>query len=349
MSEKFIVSVGDVRAYDSNQNILFVGKTLIDSSFEQTLGSTPIRGGKGNALLNIYYHTGEVKITVTDAQWNLAFLAANVGQTIATGGNIYVEETVTLGAAGTGTVVGTPIAVSGAVIYGWLTLPNGTTERVTFSSKTWATSTGTSGQVCCVRYYALNNAVSQLTIPSNVVPSQMRLEIDTQLASNNTTTTNIIGHVQIVVPAAQASGAFTISTKADGVSTTALNLMALRTVDTSTASCTSAPYYATITEIVDSANWYDDVIAIGIQGGDVAISSGTQQLVVWAVTSTPGKAPFQTPLTGTAMTFASSDTAAATVSANGGLITKVATGTTIISATITGKTSIDASVTCSVT
>jgi hypothetical protein len=49
------------------------------------------------------------------------------------------------------------------------------------------------------------------------------------------------------------------------------------------------------------------------------------------------------------MTFASSDTAAATVSANGGLITKVATGTTIISATITGKTSIDASVTCSVT
>jgi hypothetical protein len=229
-------------------------------------------------------------------------------------------------------------------------LPAGTTERVTFSGKTWATSSGSQNDVCCVRYYALNSAASQLIIPSNIVPSQMRLEIDTQLASNSTTTTNIIGSVQIIVPAAQASGAFTISTKADGVSTTALNLMALRTVDTSTASCTSAPYYATITEIVTSANWYDDVIAIGIQGGDIALTTATspKQLVVWAVTSTPGKAPFQVPLTGTSMTFASSATAYATVGANSGIVTKVTTGTTIISTTITAKPSIDASVTCAV-
>ena len=350
MTDKFLVSVGDVRGYDSNQNLLFIGKTLIDSSFEQTLGSTPIRGGKGNSLLNVFYHTGEVKLTITDAQWNLAFIAANSGQTISTTGNVYAEETVLLGAAGTGTTVGQPIAVSGATIYGWLTLATGVTERVTIVSKTWATSGGVSGTYACIRYYKYNAAVSKVTIPANVVPSQMRIEIDTQLASNSTSTTNIIGRVQILVPAAQATGAFTISTKADGVSTSALNLMALRTevapTTTSATACLSTPYYATITEIVDSALWYDDVIALAIEGGDFALATttGTKQLTVWAVPSTLGKGPFQAPLA--LLDFLSDTTAAATVGANTGLVTGIAAGTALISCTITGKADIGASATC---
>jgi len=345
MTEKFLVSVGDVRGYDSNQNLLFVGKTLIDSSFEQTLGSTPIRGGKGNALLNVYYHTAEVKLTITDTQWNLAFIAANVGKSIVTGANIYTEETITLGAAGTGTVTGTPIAVTGAVIYGWVTHVDGTYERVTFSTKTWATSSGASGDVICVRYYALDAAASQVTIPANVVPSHMRIEIDTELASSSESSTAIIGSVQIVVPSAQASGAFTISTKSDGVSTSALNMNALRNVDSSSASCTSDPFYATITEIIDSTNWYDDVIALAIAGGDfeLATTLATKQLVVWAIPSTLGKSAFQAPLAD--LTFTSGTVGAATVGENTGLVTGVAAGTSLITVVITAAATIDASAT----
>jgi hypothetical protein len=48
------------------------------------------------------------------------------------------------------------------------------------------------------------------------------------------------------------------------------------------------------------------------------------------------------------MTFASSDTGKATVSANTGVVTKVATGTSVIHAYITNKASMDAYATATV-
>ena len=46
--KKFLVSTADVYGYDSNDNLLFVGKTLLDSSIETTLSNTDVRAGKGN-------------------------------------------------------------------------------------------------------------------------------------------------------------------------------------------------------------------------------------------------------------------------------------------------------------
>jgi hypothetical protein len=345
--DKFLVSVGNVRGYDSNQNLLFVGKTLIDSSFDQTLASTMIKGGQGNQLLGIYYHTSEVKLKITDAQWNLAFIAANEGQTIATGGNVYVDETVTLSGKA-GSVVGTPLAVTGTTIYGWVTLLDGTYQRVTFTGSAFTASLAGNTDTVCVHYYAANAAASKVTVPANVLPSTMRIEIETELASNSTGTTSIIGTVQIQVPLASATGAFTIASKADGVSTSDLNMIALRNVDTSTASCTSVPYYATITEIVTTSNWYDDVIALAIQGGDftLATTTGTSQLIVWAIPSTLGKSAFQvSPLT--SLTFVSDTTGKATISA-GGLVQGVSTGTSLLHASITAKATIEASATVTV-
>ena len=347
MTDKFLVSVGDVRGYDlSTQDLLFVGKTLIDSSLEATLGSTPIRGGKGNQLLNVYYHTGELKLAIQEAQWSLAFIAANAGQTIGTGGNIYAEETITL-AAKSGTVAGTPLAViTGGSIYGWATLPSGIVEKVSFATKTFTCSQAGNTDTVCIRYYCYNAAASQVTIPANMIPKQMRLEIDTELASSSSSTTSIIGRVQIIVPIAQATGAFTISTKADGVSTSTLNLMALRSVDASTAACTSSPVYAYIEEIIDTANWYDDVIGISIEGGDftLATETGTKTLVVWAIPSTIGKSAFI--CDNTKLSFVSDTTGKATIDANG-LVTGVDTGTSLLHAAITAKSTIEAS--CTVT
>ena len=45
-TRKFLTSVADVYAYDSSDNILFTGKTLLDSSIEVSLGNAPVRGGR---------------------------------------------------------------------------------------------------------------------------------------------------------------------------------------------------------------------------------------------------------------------------------------------------------------
>ena len=118
--KKFLTSVADVYGYDEDDVLLFVGKTLLDSSIETSLGNSEVRAGRGNQLQYVYYHTAAMSINISDAQWNLDFLANTVGDSVATGSNVYTEETVTLGAAGAGTVTGTPLAIQGTVLYGWV-------------------------------------------------------------------------------------------------------------------------------------------------------------------------------------------------------------------------------------
>ena len=108
--KKFLVSTADVYGYDSNDNLLFVGKTLLDSSIETTLSNTDVRAGRGNQLQYIYYHSAEMNITVNEAQFSLDFLALNTGSAITTGANIWTEESVTV-TNGAGTVTeGTPLS-----------------------------------------------------------------------------------------------------------------------------------------------------------------------------------------------------------------------------------------------
>jgi len=312
---------------------------LLDSSIETTLANKDVRAGRGNQLQYIYYHTAEMNIKISDAQWNLDFLAKQVGQDVETGANIYTEETVTLTAGGNGSVVGTPLAVSGSTVYGWATLSDGSVQKVTFSTKAFVISGGAENDIVCVRYYAANSAARSLTIPSNFVPGILNLVLVAQLASSDSST-NIIGEVQIEVPKASLTGAFSISLTPDGVASTPLSVRALASEETF-AGCATDSIYAKINEILYNTNWYDNVIGLSIEGGDFALAAGgaTKALVVRAI-----------PLSGSAfippvadLTFSSATVGTATISASG-VVTSVAGGTSLLKATITAKTSVDANV-----
>lgn len=335
---KFLTSVADVYGYDQDDNLVFVSKTLLDSSMDVKVGSSQVRGGRGNQLLYMYYHTGEMNISLNDTQWNLAFLGQTVGSDVATGNNVYSEENVTLSGGGAGTVAGTPLALPrSGIVYGWVALKDGTTERVTFSGSNF-TCSGSSGDVVCVRYYVANAASRSITIPANIIPKVVTLVMEAQLNSGDEVT-NKIGTIQLVVPRAALSGAFTVSMKSDGVSQTPLSAMALADQDLTNAACSSEPVYAKITEILDNANWYDGVTALAIDGGDFTLGTtlGTKTLTVYAIR--PGDAPFVAPNSG--LSFTSSDTAKATAGLHTGLITGVAAGTSTIKAVITAKTTIE--------
>lgn len=341
--KKFLVGVADVRGYDENDNLIFTGKTLLDSSVETALANTDVRAGRGNALQYIYYHSADMKVVINDAQFSLEYLALNIGSSITTGENIYEEENVTLSAGGAGTVTYTPLKIQGTTAYGWVTLIDGTVQRVTFTGSNF-TCSGTSGDVVCVRYYALNSAARSITVQANMLPAIIRLVMETQLASSESST-NVIGRVQIIVPRGSLQGAFTLAMKPDGVSSTPLSIRALASVDLSVEGCTTNSIYAKIIEIVDAANWYDNVYALAIVGGDITIPAlGTKQLYLRAI-PTSGAA-FTPPAAD--ITWSSDTPAKATVSSTG-LVTNVATGTATIKATITAKTSVDANiiVTCS--
>jgi hypothetical protein len=286
---KFLTSVADVFAYDNNDNIVFAGKTLLDSSIEVSLGSAPVRGGRGNQLQYVYYHTGEMKFTLTDTQWNLAMLGATVGSEYEAG-SFYQEETVTV-VASSGSVTDTPLAFLGSgAVYGWATSPLGVTQRITFSGNGFTVTGGETSGAWCVRYYTANLTSGQsITIKANMIPKVVKLVMETQLNSADVTT-NKIGIVQIIAPTVTLSGAFTISMKSDGVANTPLTGTALAyNGPAGSDACAAEPYYAKIVEIIDSTYWYSNVIGIAIEGGDFhQATSASTTLVVWAIPSTGG-------------------------------------------------------------
>jgi hypothetical protein len=347
---KFLVSVADVRGYDvTTQDQLFMAKALIQSGIEVTLGSTPVRGGRGNALQYIYFHTNEMKVSVMDTQWNLDFLALNSGKLIQTGENLYTEETCVL-VAGVATVLGTPIAVSGSTIYGWVTMPTGLVEKVTFTGKVASAIAGATTETVCVRYYHTSATARSVTIPANMIPKQIRLEMDVQVA-DSASSANIVGKVQVIVPTCIASGAFTLDLKPDGVSQTPLNLTALATTVTVSGACSNEPVYFYIIEDITSTSIFEGIRALAIEGGDFQLDASpvtTKTLTVWAVPSSGNRAAFI--VSNSVLDFTSSAPSFATAGLHTGLCTGVAAGVTNISVTPTATAyqNLDAGVVCTV-
>jgi hypothetical protein len=353
---KFLTSVADVYAYDTQTDALvFTAKTLLDSSIETSLGSAPVRGGRGNQLQYIYYHTGEMKFTLTDTQFNLGLLGATVGSDIGTSVGVYKEESVALTSASTATVSGCPLAFAGSgTIYGWGTTHDTLTiYRGSFSGKNFSTlvgeTLGITGEQVCIRYYENNSAAQYLTIKASMVPKVVKLVMEAQLNSADVTT-NKIGIVQIIAPTVTLSGAFTISMKADGVSNTPLTATALAYTPTAVESvnnCAIEPYYARIIEVIDAANWYDNVVGLSIAGGDFTMAnSASTVLNVWAVPSTG--AAFKISTSGSNLTFGIDVGGTATDMTTGSYTGSVWAGTVagwaIVNCNITAVPTIDTSV-----
>ena len=342
----FMVSVATATAYDNSGNILFTGKTLMDSNVTIKTGNADVRGGIGNKLQYVYFHSSDWTGTIQDVQFNLQAIGSTLGSDIDTSANVYTQETITLGALGAGTVVGTPISdQSTGTIYGWCQFADGNTEKVTFTGKNFTASTGVSGEIVCIRYYNLNSSVKSVTVKSNIVPKICRLVLDCQLASSDSTS-NIIGKVEIIVPRAQLTGSLNITMKADAVSTTPLDYRALSYNNpNNVGGCADTEAYGYINRIIDGATWYSDIVALGIKDGDFAlVAPATKTLVVYAIhsdgsTSLPPVAD---------LTFTSSDPTKATAGLHTGLVSGLAAGSTTISVYPTAAVAYDAAVVCTV-
>lgn len=341
MRKRFLVSVGDAVAMQGN-NIIFTAKTLVDSGLTVETSNTEIRGGQGNPLQAIYYHSGALNVTLTDTQFKLPYIALNTGASITAGGDIWTQETVTL-VGKQGTLTGTPSQVEEHALSVW-TEYNDNYYTLPVTGKTFSAA-GTEipeNATLCVMYLNTKNSAQTITIPANIVPDRIRLYITATLYGD-VSGKGAIGKVQIEIPVAQLSGAQEISMTADGYSNTPLTANALAYSDGSAVGCTQGQYYAKITEYLDDTNWYDGVTGLAIEGGDFALNTNeTSTLRVWAV---KGTSSFLAP--NADLTFTSGTAENATVDAHTGVVKGIKNGTSLITAKITGKPTIETS--CTVT
>lgn len=349
MSNYILAGVGTIEAFTQSSTQptkIFTSKTLQESGISISVTAEDIRGGLSNPLLGRYFHDSILEANITDALFNLQYLALNVGGEVVVGGSSLVTETVTAG-SGTLTVQGTPVAFGTAGTVGWYT-PAGQEDwaPLTFTGKV-ATADVTSGSSYCVRYNADDSGIQEFVVPSAIIPSEVHLVMTYPLFAGGTSpeaisTSSQVGELIVDIPRFQFAGNVELSLTSSGAATSNLSGSALASY--TTANCNDMGTYGTVKQKIYGGNWYDNLTTIAVDGGNFSIAKGATKTlkVIGLFKNGTGI------LDNSKLTFTSAQTSTASVD-NKGVVTGAAAGSTNITITVTGKTSIATMVGATVT
>lgn len=279
----FLAGVGTALLFKGN-DLVGVAKTLTESTFDFAITAEDIRGGQGNGLLGRYFHDSTLTATLTDAMFDLNYMALSLGVNIESGGLSVKEEELTA-TTGAVTVTETPVAFDGTMI-GWYKKPTDSDWQIGTIAGTTMTITGaTAGQVYCVKYFYQNENAKSITIKSQYVPATLHVVVMTDLYSGKVGTQSDAtryGRLIVDIPQFQLEGNQNLSLTATSAATINLTGMALAVLDGAT--CEDDPYYGTMTEEIYGAKWQDDVIALAIENAELDMNQNdTEALIVRAV------------------------------------------------------------------
>ncbi len=309
-SKDFLVSTADV-AFFVNDMLAFTGTTSLNTSISVSMEDQEITGGKGNKTLYKYKYGRKLAPSIEMAEWNLAYIAANVGSTIFEGLKevFAVAECVTL-TNGVGTLKKMP---TGKV---YVENPDGSTVEVTPDGST-ITVGEANGTVLAT--YQYNTNVKRVTIDAESTPFVGRLVMSADKHNNKK---GKVGEVQIEVPSFQLSGTFDISLEASGNTTTKLDGDALAVEG---ASCSDGSVYAYITEVpsVESTITVNDIAVT-----PAVISLAVDETKTLNVIGIKGGLYSNVGIDAADCTITSEDAAVATVT--DGVVKGISAGTTYI-------------------
>lgn len=342
----YLAGVGTALLFKGN-DLIGVAKTLTESTFNFAITAEDIRGGKGNGLLGRYFHDSTLTATLTDAMFDLNYIALSLGVNVESGGLSVKEEELTAGADGSITVSQTPVAFDGTMI-GWYKKPTDidwSVATVDAADKKMNIPSGTQGATYCVKYFYQNANAKSITIKSQYVPATLHVVVLTDLYSGKVGTQSDAtryGRLIVDIPQFQLDGSQDLSLTATSAATVSLSGQALAVLDGAT--CEDDPYYGTMTEEIYGAKWQDDVIALAIENADVEIAKGgTETLIVRAVYG-KGMASQRKDNSNFTFTVEASPTATATdttVGANTGVITAgTVAGVAVVEVTLTGAANV---------
>ena len=280
----YLAGVGTALLFKGN-DLIGVAKTLTESTFNFAITAEDIRGGKGNGLLGRYFHDSTLTATLTDALFDLNYIALSLGVNVESGGLSVKEEELKVGADSAVTTTEIPVAFDGTMI-GWYKKPTDTDWTIgTIAGNKMTITGGTQDAVYCVKYFYQNANAKSITIKSQYVPATLHVVVLTDLYSGKVGTQSDAtryGRLIVDIPQFQLDGSQDLSLTATSAATVSLSGQALAVLDGAT--CEDDPYYGTMTEEIYGAKWQDDVIALAIENADIELAkSGTEALIVRAV------------------------------------------------------------------
>lgn len=213
MKNKFLASVADVKIYDQQDNLFAYGKTLIDSSLTQSIQSSSVFGGKQSQKLYTYDYQKELQIAISDAAFNVEFIAlqsnAKFEQELAD----YYQTTLvnftanvaTLDSSITATKVDVQLPGGGFikvdVVANEITVPNmGDAKDVTVA-------------------YVTEKLMDTMAISGTKFPTAAKIVLNADIMTDED---GKVQELQIVIPKFKPDGALELSLTHDGVATTPL-------------------------------------------------------------------------------------------------------------------------------
>ena len=285
-----IFTAGPARAlFFYGQQLIGVGKTLSETTFDASITGEEVRGGPGNLLYGKYFHDSNLNIQITDAMFNLQYVAASLGVDVNQGGVSLYESAKageTVGASGKITLTETAVAFDGAIL-AWYKKPADDDWTVaTVSDNAITIPSAKTGDHYCVKYFYQNMNAKSITIKAQYVPKTLHLVLINDLYSgdvaNVAASTSKYGRLITDIPQYQLDGSQNLSWSATSTATVSLNGSALA-IDDGT-SCEEDPIYGTMTQEVFGAKWQDDVKAVAIGNADIDLAkSASETLQVYAV------------------------------------------------------------------
>lgn len=263
-----LAGVGIATLMDGD-DIFVIANTLIDSSITIGLTLEEVRGGQGNALIGQFGHTSTMSLKLTDALFNLEYIAANTGSAIQKGADVFKNEELTTDGTGKLTLSATAVPFkSGSPTYAYICLASAADKNKRTKALVQAdnTITGlTADTAYCVRYMYTNGSASKIEISTNFIPNTYYCLLSGNLYSGDATnpkTGTKVGEVLIKIPRYMLTGNQEIAMTATGAAQTSLEGNALASGG---SGCEGNAIYAEIVEVKFDEFWYTDAQGLIIE------------------------------------------------------------------------------------
>ena len=291
----FLAGVGNVTLMNGD-DIFVTADTLIESGI--TIGVTleEIRGGQGAKLIGRYAHSSTFGLKLTDALFNLEYLAASVGSELEKGGDVFNNEELTSNGTGEVTLTATAVPMrTGGNVYAYVVEANAPdkNKRVKYAVTGDNKVTGlTPNTAYCVRYMYTNAGADKLVINADFIPGTYYCFLTANLYSgdaNNAATGTKVGEITIKIPRFMLNGSQELSMTSTGASQTSLEGQAL---SSGGSGCNNQGIYAEIVQIMLDEYWYTDAEGLVIEDSLIETSASafqpfTPNVYAWYVNAKP--------------------------------------------------------------
>ena len=344
MAEK-IFTAGPARAlFFYGQDLIGVGETLSETTFDSSIAVEEVRGGPGNLLYGQYFHDSSLAVSIKDAMFNLQYVAANLGVNLEQGGlSVSEEEAVVGSAAGSVALTKTPMAFDGTYI-GWYKKPSAaewSIGTIDATQKVMNISGAQTGESYCVKYFYQNENAKSITIKAQFVPKVLHLVLINDLYSGSSTdvahSTSKYGRLITDIPNFQLDGAQNLAWAAASTATVSLSGKALAYSDAS--ACEVDPVYGTMTQEIFGAKWQNEVVAIAVENAEMELSTNASETLIVRAVFGKGMASQRkdnSNFTFTKVTSPAATATALTVGANDGVVSAGAqAGVAVIEVSLT--------------